>query len=599
MVGGRRTVPLIWYVLLAACLNVAIATWQAPDLVPAASGIASSLLWTFGCLVALGIVALLALDRTVGHPHFVPEAVGGGLVAMAGLQPLGRGYLMAGAASLAGATVGLLVWALLRRGVDPARPARSAQGRTPALASWAVVLCLATTLVAVARDRSGSPALPPRAVAKPDDPPIILVVVDTLRADRLHRVGPDGQPLMPHSAAFAATATNYSQARSPASWTRPAMATLHTGVPPEGHEVVPMDAVIPRQLSTVAELLRTRAGYRTGAVVQNPQLSAAAGFSRGFEEWIAFPRLSRPGESLGDRVRRLISPTRYASNQELTDLACQRLLAWIEEPFLLWVHYFDPHVPYAPPADILARWSSESSVTAFAGQEAIRAGRHVDPTERQAIELLYDAEVRDVDREIGRLFDLMKRLGIWDRSLIILTADHGEEFWEHGAFEHGHSVYDELLRVPLLVKLPGQRHGRVVSGLVSTLRVPATVLAAAGLRAPWPARLLDGAPGADDVVVSYSHLYGPSLRATIQGGTKLIEDLGGEAPPLLIDLAVDPGERYARVALDDPGVQPLMAQQTAYLEIALGMRQQLGLDNDRVQLPAALLQELRTHGYVQ
>jgi arylsulfatase A-like enzyme len=137
-----------------------------------------------------------------------------------------------------------------------------------------------------------------------------------------------------------------------------------------------------------------------------------------------------------------------------------------DKSVFFWVHYFDPHVPYAPPA----RWlqGQEKKLVPSIGYNFDRpddllTGVFV-PTqkEREWIKELYNGEVRYVDHNLGRLFAALKQMGIYDQSLILLTSDHGEEFWEHGAYYHGHSLYNELVSIPLIIKLPGNAvHKRV------------------------------------------------------------------------------------------------------------------------------------------
>ncbi|MCA9573630.1 MAG: sulfatase-like hydrolase/transferase, partial [Myxococcales bacterium] len=161
-------------------------------------------------------------------------------------------------------------------------------------------------------------------------------------------------------------------------------------------------------------------------------------------------------------------------------------LAWLDAggdaPSFLWLHYFDVHQPYTPAPRFRPAGEPPPGVGwRFDRFREVRSGHFVpDEAQRDWIARLYLAEVRQLDAELGRLLDALRARGRYDDALIVLVSDHGEELWDHGGFEHGHTVHDELLRVPLFVKLPGARHAGVVRGPVSIEAVAPTVLALCG-----------------------------------------------------------------------------------------------------------------------
>ena len=159
----------------------------------------------------------------------------------------------------------------------------------------------------------------------------------------------------------------------------------------------------------------------------------------------------------------------------LTQLAIRRLNRTKDAPSFLWLHYLDPHLPYAPPAEFVPPGMEGAPV--FANETAVREGKAgVDPDEREWIRALYDAEVRYVDSQIGVLVQALNDMDLYEESLIILMSDHGEEFWDHGGFEHGHTMYRELLSVPLMVKLPHSTTVGTVETLVATEGLTPTIL---------------------------------------------------------------------------------------------------------------------------
>jgi len=155
---------------------------------------------------------------------------------------------------------------------------------------------------------------------------------------------------------------------------------------------------------------------------------------------------------------------------------------WLEsnsqKDFFLWIHYLDPHQPYTPPLNFLPKKEPAPSIgTRFANLKGVRDGSFVPSlVEREWIKELYKAEVRYVDENIGKLLDALKQLNLYDESLIIFTSDHGEEFWEHDGFEHGHTLYNELLRVPLIIKLPLSASKGKISEAVPTEGIMPTIL---------------------------------------------------------------------------------------------------------------------------
>ena len=347
------------------------------------------------------------------------------------------GALLAGAAGLAGG-----VWGARRVALGPALGLLS-------------LLVLAHGAVDALREPAGASA--PRPPSS-DRPPVVLITVDTLRADRVLGDSPARVPT-PAIDALAADSVVFTQARSAAPWTKPALATLLTGLSPLVHGMTNRRARLPEGAETLAERLRA-AGYRTGGVGLNVHLERAFRFDQGFDDY-AFPARLDYGISLGSRVLGWLAPTRFPAVFPSTTAIAEVADAWIRaharEPFFLWMHVLDPHWPYEPPAEWLEhpereprRWGEPDRVT------DVQAGNtKPGAAERERVGELYAGEIRYVDHELARVLAALRELGLYERALIVLASDHGEEFWEHGRYEHGHTLYDEVLRVPLFFKLPG------------------------------------------------------------------------------------------------------------------------------------------------
>ncbi|MCK6507598.1 sulfatase [Myxococcota bacterium] len=472
------------------------------------------------------------------------------------------------------ALVGLLAAALSPRLSRPALPAALA------LAPGAMALGL-SLLSAPPRP---SPA-PPAAAPRPD---VVLVVVDTLRADHLGAWG-YGRPTSPQLDALAARGTVYLDATSPAPWTLPSFASLQTGVEPHRHGagVNPGErntqAPLGPDLPTVAERL-AQAGYRTGAIVSNPYLKASFGLDRGYAHYddalglahmmmLLHPLDQLPFRAMPDRSYRL-APRMVA--------AAERFWADTEGgPRFLMLHMMDPHKPYNPP---------EQDQRAVAGPGPDQGpGSHQDP-----VEALYDAEIRFLDRSVGPFLERV----VADGGLVLLTADHGEEFSDHqGAYpgerwpadvRHGHTLYQEQLHVPLLVVGAGAPAARIERP-VRSLDVVPTILHAAGA-APVEG---DGQPLAEALGLpvpgplprrAQAIRYGTEKRAVIDPlGRKLIRSTQGDE---VYDLATDRGERRNLATGRGDLVQELAPQLPGESE------------GEAAEIDPALLEQLRAVGYV-
>lgn len=272
---------------------------------------------------------------------------------------------------------------------------------------------------------------PPSALAADPKPNLILISLDTLRADHLGAYGYE-RNTSPKIDAFAKQAVLFERAIAPSSWTLPSHASVLTGLNPSEHGAVALATVLSEDLDTLPELAADY-GYRTAGFTGGGNLSAHYGFAQGFSQYSV---ITDKPESTFDSALEWIDSSRG-------------------EPFFLFLHTYEIHEPYAPPAAFAKRFVAKDS-----GDLPASMRSSFDPnlrTERDRKHLvdLYDGGIAYTDDALGTFFEQLRGRGLWEESVIVLFSDHGEEFWDHGGLNHGMTLYDEQLHVPLIVKLAG------------------------------------------------------------------------------------------------------------------------------------------------
>ncbi len=299
----------------------------------------------------------------------------------------------------------------------------------------------------------------------------VLILIDTCRWDEVGRTTPNG-PVTPEIDRFSEGAVRFQSATAQAPWTLPSVTTLLTSLYPTLHGAVgryPDFSRIRDGVKTAAESLQ-ESGITTGAFVNCAFLDPRLGLDRGFDTFDYFP----------------------ASNLKLRTAAETFAAAgeWIrehqEERFFLLIHLFDAHMDYDPPEPFRSRFLTglPQPMEPPFGDLAKWLGKMPEPEIREFARALYRAEIAAVDHECGLFLDDLARLGLSEETAVVITADHGEEFWDHGSFEHGHTLYDELIHVPLIMKFPGSIEPREVDRRVGLIDVMPTVLDAMGLPVP-------------------------------------------------------------------------------------------------------------------
>jgi arylsulfatase A-like enzyme len=345
---------------------------------------------------------------------------------------------------------------------------------------------------------------------------VVIIGVDTLRPDHLGCYGYERET-SPAIDRLAAGGVVFENVYSQSPWTLPSFATIFTSLYPMQHGASDPNTKLRTEHPTLPMMLLKR-GYSTAAIINAPFLSPEYRLDRGFEYY----------HYRGPFAGRVASGT-------TTDA-----LAWIDkhidEPFFIFVHYFDPHIPYAPPepydraffpdydGDLSCPFSLSLAlrprITTFslnlqgpAHTASRKTMSTLSPDDWDYIRALYDGEIAFTDEAVGALLDGLDERGLRDNTLIFFLSDHGEEFYEHEGFEHGHTLYDEVIKVPLIISLPGH--------------VPENI------RVAEHVRLIDVAPTVLDYldVEPSTHLEGASIKPLISGDGSAVAAEGSLLPP--------------------------------------------------------------------
>jgi arylsulfatase A-like enzyme len=387
-------------------------------------------------------------------------------------------------------------------------------------------------------------------------PNVLVVLVDTLRVDRLGAYG-SARGLTPFIDSLAGRGCVFRRAYAPSSWTNPSVASLFTSRYQSQHGVISFSSVLPEEELTLAELLKQH-GFRTAAFVGNILVNQHTGFAQGFD---TFENVPGPRATPND-------PSAKGRAEDLNP----RVLHWLDQahaaepsaPIFLYLHYMEPHAPYAPPADLLAR-SLDGQPTpdlARINSQMIYPLPPFDVEVTRAAERLYDAEIASLDARLRELFAALATRGFLDGAIVLFVADHGEEFLEHGLVGHHQTLYEEVIRVPLLLVAPGCAAHRDVTDVVSLVDMAPTLLELLGIPSPagyegrsvvptigrgwwWPggrAGLPAGRPALSELIKAEGTLrLSPHEYAVVRDTAKLIVGVDGERE--YYDLGRDPGER--------------------------------------------------------
>ncbi len=464
----------------------------------------------------------------------------------------------------------------------------------------------------LARLGLGLAALCALSCGRPAPPNVVVITLDTTRADRLGAYG-YGAARTPSFDRFAASGVLYEQAYSTAPWTLPSHASIFTGLLPMQHgaqttEGEPVGDLwygvrpLADRFTTLAELFRD-AGFQTAGVIGGPALGPELGVAQGFDYYEA------------DFSQPLV---KYAGKRAafVADRAIALVDTFGEKPFFLFVNFFDPHAPYKPPAP----WSEglgetdDPAVAPGLVTQAVRGDAPVpvdaiDPSLRDGLARMsagYDAEIAYMDHHLGRLLAAIEASPRADATFVAITGDHGESFGEHFYVSHGAHLYEHAIRVPFAVRRPardgdGAEAGTRVAVPVENRRLFWMALDAAGIEPPAEAPRLseDGGPLVTEVRRSsntirlFGDFFDRDQRALYDPPWKLIEDTRGDVQ--LYDLARDPAELRDR-AETDPETRDRLAATLRAVEEA---HPPLFEEEARAELGPDTEEALRALGYIE
>ncbi len=304
-------------------------------------------------------------------------------------------------------------------------------------------------------------------------PNVIVVTIESLRADHVGCYG-YGLPTTPNLDRFAGEAVRFEEAYTPTSWTLPSHASLLTGLPSSALQVTEPHHKLDDSYATLAEMLADE-GYSTAAIVSGPFLRTPYNLNQGFDLYDDTPSAITQQNAHGD-----------ITNPAMERKVIEYLRAPREEPFFLFAYFWDIHYDFIPPPPF-------DTMSVTPGMEPFDASRfEMNPEIHPGMSggrldyvlSQYDGEIRCTDEMFGRIFDVLREEGLWETTAILITSDHGEEFFDHGEKGHKHNLHRESLHVPFLWKLPGPAVPGVDPCPVSLLDVVPTVLDLCGAPAP-------------------------------------------------------------------------------------------------------------------
>jgi arylsulfatase A-like enzyme len=502
-----------------------------------------------------------------------------------------------------GLLVGALLLFLLLRAVVQRRVQDKGDALTAARTCGGLVAAALLLGVVVTFYAGGEGGDDVADVGSATGPNVLLIIADTLRADHVGAYGA-GLATTPSLDALAADGVVFKNATAQSSWTRPSIATILTSMYPASHQVMHKTDLLPPEVTTLAEHLGDN-GYATGGFVTNINVAPSFSFEQGFDVYrYLAPNFFFGATDSGSKLAlyggmRLVRE-RFLSGSKQVDHYYQdgttvngASLPWLDQAdegaFFALVHYMDPHDPYFE--------------LPYNGRAVARVETpHPDPSRAGELRDLYRSNVEYLDVFVGQLIDALKKAGVYDDTLIVFTADHGEEFYEHGGWWHGTTLYEEQLRVPLIIKLPGAaRAGSSDDGLARLLDIAPTVAAGAGLSAAggWQGRDLFGDSKAPTGVYAEEDHEGNVLESIRGARWKLIVANEGNPrglePVELYDLLADPGETDNLAGKQ----QAVVAGMLSDLEVLRTVAAAAAVQGSEGELDDASRERLRALGYME
>lgn len=400
--------------------------------------------------------------------------------------------------------------------------------------------------------------------AREPDYNVIVITIDTLRPDRLGCYG-YGRPTSPRIDDFAARSVLFDQAVCSSPKTLPSHTSIFTGQHVRTHKAISHESIVSAEVTTLAEILKAH-GYRTAAFISSHVLDRKYGLDQGFDRYWQVNEAMRPRQ-------------REVAQERGIDPTTNEALKWLEAnsstKFFAWIHWFHPHRPYAPPLELRPRFVGEYLGDANSSTEYIMKvwREEIDLAEEDVRYLseLYDGEVAFTDVQVGRVLDVLEALGIADKTIVVITADHGEMLYEHEYyFGHDIALYEECIMIPLIINHPGLGvTPKRLPGLVQSIDIFPTLLDFLGMENPDGTEGKTLGPlvmGAETRTTEYAFSEtfpfpekAMPRHAVRTEGLKLIwrEDREESITKHLYDLGADPGEMRDLYTGDPDAARPL------------------------------------------
>jgi arylsulfatase A-like enzyme len=405
----------------------------------------------------------------------------------------------------------------------------------------------------------------PTFTADASSPNVLVISIDMLRPDHVSCYG-YGRPTSPRLDAFAAQGALFENAISSTSWTLPAHAALFTGLADSVHGCTDTDKRLDPSRHTLAERLRA-AGYATAGFFSGPYLHPVFGLGQGFDSYVDCTSYARRSlKIVAERGTTEGRDLMLASHGDITNPTVYRnvndwLVANDKRPFFLFIHMWDVHFDFIPPPPYDTMFDPDYDGVVDGRNFFFSDRINPDMAQRDLdhVLALYDGEIAWTDMHVGKILDDLEALGLADSTLVIILSDHGTEFFEHHNKGHRQTLYDEVIRIPMMIRFPGRiEPGQRFAEQVRIIDVLPTVLDFAGAPAPDDVMgqslvplLTGGTLARDNLAVSELYSVGVKLRSFRRNGRKLLENELNDKV-YLFDLADDPGEQRPLTDIDAP-----------------------------------------------
>jgi arylsulfatase A-like enzyme len=475
------------------------------------------------------------------------------------------------------------------------------------------IAALALTLAGAAGcDRSEDKAAGvAEATGNSDRPNVLLISIDTLRYDHLGCYGYE-RDTSPNIDRIAEEGVLFENMISSTSWTLPAHACMFTGLADTVHGATDTDKMLDESRLTLAEHLKA-AGYHTAGFFSGPTLFPAFGLGQGFDKYVdctSYPKLSResaktPGIQVGGSLQR--AAMKDITSPRIYKHVSEHITNDLEEPFFMFVHMWDPHFDFIPPPPFDTRFDPDYKGAVngedFIWKDSINA--RMPKRDLEHIVALYDGEIAWTDMHIGKILDDLDAKGLTDSTIVAIVADHGTEFFDHGKKGHRHTLYDELIHIPLVIRYP--KHlpaGQRVEAQARMMDVAPTLVSLAGVE-PMPAVMgqslqaaISGSGGmVEQTAISELYTFGNAATTFRRLDGKLVrhEPTGRMA---IYDLLKDPGEHAPLKDQTHPLIAKMIAEAQRATQWLEDYREAYAKQIESPQLPDEVRKRLESLGYI-